>query len=260
MSTFSRSFPLEDITIQRGGDGRTVEAYAAVYNTPAEIRDGQGHYLEQIHPSAFSRAIDHARPQGSRQAWRIGVFYNHGKTLYGTPSELDSMPVGTTVDVKSDSKGLLTVTRYHKTPRADAILEAIREGAITSQSFSGETRQSTPEARRYQPARDGSLTLVTRNVLGLREYGPTPMPAYDIPMVVGVRSLAAQLSELTDEERAEIASMLSLATPLDEGQAERSDTAGDEELAPVAEDQPERHSGRLTPAQRARVGAILRGM
>lgn len=259
MLNFSRSFPLEDIAIRAGGDGRTVEAYAAVFNTPTEIKDGQGHYLEQISPTAFNRAIDHARPAGSRQTWRVGVFYNHGKTLYGTPSELDSMPVGTTVDVKADSKGLLTVTRYHKTERADAILEAIREGAITSQSFSGEIRESTPNARRYSPGRDGSLTMVTRNVLGLREYGPTPMPFYDVPMVVGVRSLAAQLSGLDDEGRAELARLLQLATPLDEGQAARSDTQSDEDR-PVAEDQPERHSDRLTPATRARIGAILRGI
>ncbi|MDQ1248447.1 MAG: uncharacterized protein QG597_2819, partial [Actinomycetota bacterium] len=44
---FQRSYALDDITI-RSGDGRTVEAYAAVFDTSAEIHDRQGHYLERI--------------------------------------------------------------------------------------------------------------------------------------------------------------------------------------------------------------------
>jgi hypothetical protein len=37
----------------RGGDGRTVEAYATPFDSPAEIKDQHGHYLEKIHPGAF---------------------------------------------------------------------------------------------------------------------------------------------------------------------------------------------------------------
>src|SRR5690349_1314009 len=36
-TTFTRSYPLDDIRIRSGGDGRTVEAYAAVFDTPSEI-------------------------------------------------------------------------------------------------------------------------------------------------------------------------------------------------------------------------------
>src|SRR6266568_7666268 len=59
---YMRLYPLEDIHILRsadGGDGRTVEAYAAVFGEPAEIQDHEGHYVEVIDPSAFNRAIDH---------------------------------------------------------------------------------------------------------------------------------------------------------------------------------------------------------
>ena len=42
MTAFVRNYPLEDITIRSGGDGRTVEAYAAVFNVDTEIHDHQG--------------------------------------------------------------------------------------------------------------------------------------------------------------------------------------------------------------------------
>ena len=102
--------------------------------------------------------------------------------------------------------------------------------------------------------------MVTRTEIAMTEYGPTPIPAYDVPMVVGVRSLAAQLTELDEEQRAELARMLGVATPLDPAQVEQdpaTPTATPEGLG--AEDSHLR-SGRLTPAQRARLGAILRGI
>ena len=62
---FFRTYALEDIHIVRaaqGGDGRTVEAYAAVFNDPAEIHDYEGHYIEVIDPAAFNQVpTDHRR-------------------------------------------------------------------------------------------------------------------------------------------------------------------------------------------------------
>ena len=58
---FQRSYALDDITI-RSGDGRTVEAYAAVFDTPARIHDRQGHYLERIARSAFDATWPNAAP------------------------------------------------------------------------------------------------------------------------------------------------------------------------------------------------------
>lgn len=186
MTAFSRSFDLLDMSIRSGGDGRTVEMYAAVFNTPTTIRDQQGTYQEQISPDAFKRTV------GIRGT-NIGVFYNHAKTMYGTPSDMGSVPIGSPVEPpRADSRGLVTVTRYNNSPLADSVLEAIKAGDIKSQSFSGTFMRSTPEparGRKYAPAADGSLTLVTRNEIALREYGPTPIPAYDEPMLIGVRSI-----------------------------------------------------------------------
>lgn len=197
---FVRSYPLEDIRIlsraqgSEYADGRTVEAYAALFDREAEIYDDQGHYLEVIDRSAFNRAIDHSRPQGSRTAWRTGVFYNHGMTLHGTPSDKFSVPIGTPVDIKVTDHGLLTVTRYNTTQLADEILELIRSGDVTGHSFTGAILRSDPRLssrRGYARNRDGSLQRVRRLELGLKEYGPTPFPAYADAGVVGVRSMFA---------------------------------------------------------------------
>lgn len=178
---FVRSYPLEDIQITKGGDGRTVEAYAAVFNTDAEIRDQDGHYLEKIDPTAFNRTIANRRN-------RFGVFYNHGLTIHGTPSDRGSVPIGTPQEVRVDNVGVRTVTRYNRTALADEVLESINTGAITAQSFTGRFLRSTPNRVPRKGAKAGELPRVTRTEIDMREYGPTPFPAYAEAMITGVRS------------------------------------------------------------------------
>src|SRR6185436_5043621 len=163
---YDRMWDLDDIEILRGGDGRTVEAYAAVFDTPTEIKDQHGHYMEVISRSAFNRAISHGID-------RVGFFYHHGMTLHGTPSELGSVPIGSPVDIRADGKGLRTVSRFNKSQLADGVLEAIRAGDIRGYSFRGRIFQSNP-AKPARQVRGGELTTVTRTELGLTEYGPTP--------------------------------------------------------------------------------------
>lgn len=167
---YSRVFSLDDIHIRAGGDGRTVIAYAAVFDRPAEIQDRDGHYQEQISRTAFDKTLQ-------ERAGRVGVFYNHARTLDGTPSEQGSVPIGTPLEIRPDGRGLLTTSRYNKTPLADAVLESIRNGDIAGQSFSGRFIKSDPRGP-YLPARSGDLTLVTRQEIALFEYGPTPIPSY----------------------------------------------------------------------------------
>lgn len=193
MSTYTRAFPLEEIrrldASDGAPDGRTVEAYAAVFDTPAEIRDGEGHYREVIDRTAFNKTLADAE---RASALPFGCFYNHGLSIHGTPSERYSMPLGVALEVRADGRGLLTRTRYANTPLADEVLELIDAGAIRSQSFTGRIVRSDPGrpagGGRYRPSREGRLPLVRRMELGLREYGPTPFPAYKEAAVVGVRA------------------------------------------------------------------------
>jgi HK97 family phage prohead protease len=190
---YMRLYPLEDIHILRsadGGDGRTVEAFAAVFDDPAEIQDFEGHYVETIDRSAFNKVIaDASRARGGFPG-SVKVLYNHGMTIQGTPSERFSMPIGVPVDIRAEQRGLMTRTRYNETALAEEILENIRAGSITSQSFTGRIVRSDPQLRRgdrYRPDSTGGLRTVRRTELGLREYGPVLWPAYSGAEILGVR-------------------------------------------------------------------------
>lgn len=188
---YLRSFALEDISIRSGGDGRTVEAYAAVFGVPAPVRDQDGEYTEELDPGCFNRAIGDARPQGSRREWKVGVFYNHGLTITGAPSSRHSMPIGKVLDMKADGRGLWTEIRYNRTQLADDVLENIREGSITGYSFQGSFRRSDPLIPRggfRRNYRTGELPHVRRLESTLFELGPTPRPVYDKAAVMGMRA------------------------------------------------------------------------
>lgn len=200
MTMITRSVPLLDYEIDRSGDGRTVIAYAAVFGSTAEIRDHDGHYDEQINPAAFNKVL--AR---SGSIANVQVHFNHGLTLWGTPSERYSMPVGVPEEIKPDGRGLLTRTRYSKTPLGDEILALWDDGAIRGQSFRGATMQSRTITRTGPNGRP----VIERLQLGLREYGPTPNPAYADAGLVAIRSqLLSQVGEMSDEERAELVALL----------------------------------------------------
>lgn len=208
-----RTVPLLDIEINRTGDGRTVTAYAATFGTPYPVVDAEGDYDEIINRAAFNREL-------GRGFGHVSVVYNHGLTLWGTPSEMDSVPVGVPLDIRADGTGLLTVTRYGRSARADEVLQAIADGLIRSQSFRGPVYQSAPSRR--QP---GGRSLIERMQLGLREYSPTPFPANDTARILAVRSsaLAEQIAALTDEQRDALAHILQpsptpSSTPHDETQ------------------------------------------
>ena len=230
MSIVLRTFTFspDDITIRSDGTGRTVEAYAAVFNDPTEIVDFEGHYREQIAPGAFNQTI-------ARNAGRFPVLYNHGRTLLGTPSDVGSMPIGSTTEVKPDGKGLLTVARYNANPLADQTLEAIRNGDITGMSWSGRIVAQDVRTPRggFRAKADGSLMMVTRTEIAMKELGPTPFPAYAGAGIIGVRSedIARALREM---DPAELADLLNLpdARPLD---AARDSSTSPEVPAPDTE-------------------------
>jgi HK97 family phage prohead protease len=191
---YTRIHAIEDIHILRsadGGDGRTVEAFAAVFDEPTEIRgDWDGDYTEIIDRSAFNKAIaDASRSRGGFPG-AVKVLWNHGRDLAGKASDRFSMPIGVPVEIRAEARGLLTRTRYSDTPLADEVLENIRSGSITSQSFVGRIVRSDPQLRRgdkYRPGSDGNLPTVRRMELGLREYGPVLWPAYTGAEILGVR-------------------------------------------------------------------------
>jgi HK97 family phage prohead protease len=170
-----RSFEVADFDIKRSRQGRTVTAYAAVFDQPAEIRDAHGHYQETINRAAFTRTLSHGFK-------RVSVFYNHGYDLSGKPNGLLAVPFATPEDIRPDGRGLLTISRYNDGELADAVLAAWEGGQITGQSFRGTVFQSR------KLGKNGRLPSIERTELGLKEYGPTHSPAYDGAGLVAIRS------------------------------------------------------------------------
>lgn len=234
MSLFDRTFALDSIEISRShSDGRTVEAYAAVFNTPTEVRDQHGHYTEVISPTAFAKTL-------AERAHKVSVFYNHGYNLHGQPDMLGSVPIGQPVEIRADARGLFTVTRYNKSALAESVLEAIRAGDIRGQSFRGRIYQSTPHRVPGHRA-GGPLPTVTRTELGLTEYGPTPSPVYADAQILAVRAeqIVAQIVGLSDDERHALLEMLRSTTPLG------SETASTTPAVGAGTEEPHPHSGRI---------------
>src|SRR5579859_6585274 len=171
-----RTVVVDDISIRADGDGKTVTAYAAVFNTHADIHDQQGHYDELIHPTAFSKTV-------KERAGLIGAMFNHGKLFGGEPSERGAIAIGRPLEIRPDSRGLLTVTRFNDTALAGDLLASIRNGDPMGLSFAGRFLKSerTPRVGR------GGLDLVVRKEIAMREYSFTPNPAYVETSIVGVR-------------------------------------------------------------------------
>jgi len=222
-----RTYTITDFEIQRTDRaGRTVTAYAAVFDQEAEIRDAHGHYWESIHRSSFNRAISHGIA-------RVNVFYNHGYDLSGKPNMLGAVPIATPLDIKPDGTGLLTVSRYNDGELADAILAAWDGGQITGQSFRGAVYNSRPKGSR------GGVKAIERTELGLKEYGPTHSPAYAGAGLVAIRSQ----DELTEMVRSMITEMVGTAP------RPSTETHGTATAPAVTGDSPEGHSSRRIAAR-----------
>lgn len=205
-ATYDRVFPLLDYEIVRsgqGGDGRTVDAYVSVFDTETEINDQYGRYREAIHRSAFTRTLNKANLLDT-----VKVLLNHGMTLDGAPAPFGAIPIGVPIDIRADGRGLRTRTRYNDGDYADAVLSALKNGAMSGHSFRGRVHKSNPD-RVPRITRGGQLPLVTRMELGLSEYGPTPIPFYADAGVVAIRSRAiAEAMRLPERERIVIARAL----------------------------------------------------
>ncbi len=240
VTTYTRSFPLKDIEV-RSGDGHTVDAYAAVFNVPAEVHDADGHYEEIIDPNAFDGVLAALRRSGES----VPVLFNHGMTIWGTPSERYSVPIGVSEEIRVDGNGLFTRARFHRTQAAEEILEAIKDGSITTYSCQGEFLRSDPLVPRggYRPTHNGKLPRVRRTESSLREYGPATFAVYKEAAVVGMRAeqIAAQIATLNPNERTRLAQLFASGIPLDSPDG----TAPDDESGLAAENPPQaRRPGR----------------
>ena len=239
-----RSFAIDDLVVRAEGDGRTVEAYAAVFDKPAEIRDQYGHYFETIDRAAFDGVL--------RRGVKPKVMFNHARDIYGNPSDKWSAPVAVHRSAEADGRGLRVSSWYINTPAGDEALELVRSGAVDGFSFSGKPNRS----RRIAAARGEDLPTIVRQELGLAEYGPAVFRAYDDARVLAMRSeqLIEHLDQLSPDQLTELIDVLRSRVP-DLADLGRSDDQ-------VAADNAASHDRAADEfnAQRRQMAARLRGL
>jgi HK97 family phage prohead protease len=152
--------------MEPSADGLTLEGYAAVFNTPTQIRDWEGDFEETIKPGAFQRTLAQRMPV---------LMFNHGKhPLIG------DMPLGVIRHAEEDSKGLYVSARLTDNWLVQPVRDAIRDGGIRGMSF----RFTVPQGGDTWSARNTKRAI---HDLDSKELGPVVFPAYE-PTTVSVRS------------------------------------------------------------------------
>src|SRR5215207_1367790 len=172
-----RAYQFEDVTIRSDGSGRIVESYFAVFGARSEVRDQDGHYWEENARSAFTKTL-------AEQRLNIPVFYNHARSLDGTPAGELSVPIGVQVDIRTDERGVWNAVRYFEDPFSDRILHGIKNKGIKGMSYSGRFIKSS----RSYPQGRSRLGVITRQETALREFGPTPLPQFQEAEILGTRA------------------------------------------------------------------------
>ena len=103
------------------GDGRTLEGYAAVFDTPARIQSWEGEFDEEIVRGAFRKTIRARTPV---------LQFDHGRDM-----RTGSVPIGAIDELNEDEQGL-----FVRAPLFDnAVVEPIRQ-AIAGSAISGSAR------------------------------------------------------------------------------------------------------------------------
>lgn len=214
------------------GDGRTLDGYAAVFNSPTRIRDMQGDFDETILPGAFQRSISRRMPV---------LQFDHGKD-----PRIGSTPIGKIDALSEDSRGLHVRARLFAHPDVDRVREAIAEGAITGMSF----RFGVPQGGDTWTRRAGDVDLREIRDADTHELGPVVFPAYDATSV-SVRSvLAAMAPDELRELAHELTEYLGLAVDLNDlagRSAVEADGGDDSDVEP--EERATRNSGPTRPSK-----------
>lgn len=160
-----------------GGDGLTLDGYAAVYDTPTLIDSWEGTFLEQIKRGAFAKTIRENTPV---------LQFDHGRhPLIG------SIPIGTIKSLREDDHGLAVNARMSNNWLTEPIREAITEQSIKGMSFrfevikdewrdtNGKLISNFEELQKllWDAGDRGPLQRTLKEVK-LRELGPVVWPAY----------------------------------------------------------------------------------
>lgn len=175
-------------------NGRTLEGYAAVFDSPTEINSFEGHFTETIARGAFRKTLREKKPV---------LQFDHGHD-----ARTGSVPIGKFDSITEDEHGLRVSASLFDNPVVEPIRQAIEGEAISGMSFRFKVvRDEWRDAKNRKVRSDELLELLYdagergplhRNIkeVQLFEAGPVVFPAYE-GTSVGVRSM-------TDEDKAEL--------------------------------------------------------
>lgn len=176
-----------------GGDGRTLDGYAAVFGEPTLIDSWEGTFEEDIAQGAFRKSLRERTPK---------LQFDHGRHPM-----IGSIPLGVVTKASEDELGLPILARLHDNWLIEPVRDAIASGAISGMSFRFTVVADTwtdrdgkrltaaeVEQLLWAPGDRGPLRRTLREVK-VSELGPVVWPAYD-GTSVGVRSSADSIIDL----------------------------------------------------------------
>jgi HK97 family phage prohead protease len=213
----TRSVPFELRAGDGVGDGRTIDGYGAVFNSPTHIASWEGEFDEVIAPGAFRKSLREGTPR---------MQFDHGHHPL-----LGSLPIGRWDMVEEDERGLHVVGRLSDNWLVEPFRDAMRDGAVDGMSFrfSVVREDWTDKDGRKIPATeladmlwygsgDRGPLLRTLKEVRVSEVGPVTWPAYQ-DTSVGVRDTSTvidlgRLDLRTPHARGELARAVALADRL----------------------------------------------
>jgi HK97 family phage prohead protease len=154
------------------GDGRTLEGYAAVFDTPTRISGWEGEFDESISRGAFRKTLSEGMPV---------LQFDHGHD-----ARTGSVPIGTIEVLREDAKGLYVRARLFDNPVVEPIRQAIEGGAINGMSFRFQVVRDSWSEPSDKDRSKGAVPTRTVKEVRLFELGPVVFPAYPTTSV-GVR-------------------------------------------------------------------------
>jgi HK97 family phage prohead protease len=160
-------------------DGQTLEGYATVYNTWADIRDAKGPFKERILPGAAKRSLGQKMPV---------MQFDHG-----THPLIGSIPIGTYSVAREDRNGMFVRGRLTNNWLTQPVRDAISDGALSGMSIRMRVVKDD-----WGVDQEGNDTRDIHEIEVL-EAGPVVWPAYTTTSVA-VRSLVGALDEETRTE------------------------------------------------------------
>ncbi len=135
--------------------GRTIEGYAALFNSRTEIWTG---FFEEIAPGAFKNAIGKSD---------VRALFNHDQNRILARTSSGTLQIG------EDSKGLWYRFEMPDTTEGNDLLVMIRRGDISQSSFA-----FTVRASEWIEEADGSTLRVITDCEMLYDVSPVTYPAY----------------------------------------------------------------------------------